>query len=169
MPRTQPLRKFPHLHPGHCSHHLHRIFVTMTTTLKHGALVLFGSGPGIGQHVASLFASRGLNHVILLSRNLSRLQDDAEAVRSSARPGSTIDTIAADLSETADLERALSQIEGKLEARSTFVETVLYNAARVGESKVLEFPVADFENDFKVFTFPQGGTADDLICLGLVR
>lgn len=127
----------------------------MVAILKHGALVLFGSGPGIGQHVASVFASRGFNHVILLSRNLSRLQDDAKAV-SSAAPGVTVDTVAADLSDTADLGRALKEIEQKLEDRSTFVETVLYNAARVGESNVLEFPVAEFENDFKVHNLLPG-------------
>lgn len=76
----------------------------------HGALVIFGSGPGIGVHVASRFARGGFEKVVLLSRNHRRLSDDAFLVHSNA-PQVEVSTIAVDLTVPADLDRALQEIE----------------------------------------------------------
>lgn len=76
----------------------------------HGALVIFGSGPGIGVHVASRFARGGFDKVVLLSRNHRRLSDDAFLVYSNA-PQVEVSTIAVDLTVPADLDRALQEIE----------------------------------------------------------
>ncbi|KAF2135758.1 uncharacterized protein K452DRAFT_164611 [Aplosporella prunicola CBS 121167] len=119
----------------------------MTTT--HGALLVIGSGPGIGIHTASLFAARGFSHILLVSRSASRLQTDAEAVRAAA-PNAIIDTIAADVSSASSLNAALAEAESKLAQSRIPLETVFFNAARVGESKVLEFPVETLEEDFRV-------------------
>jgi NAD(P)-dependent dehydrogenase (short-subunit alcohol dehydrogenase family) len=50
----------------------------------HGALVIFGSGPGIGVHVASRFARGGFEKVVLVSRDAARLRNDAFIVYSTA-------------------------------------------------------------------------------------
>lgn len=47
----------------------------------HGTLLVLGSGPGIGVHVAQLFAERGFRQVILASRDASRLQKEVEDVK----------------------------------------------------------------------------------------
>lgn len=77
---------------------------------RHGALVIFGSGPGIGVHVASRFVREGFEKVVLLSRNATRLSDDAFIVYSNA-PQTQVSTVAVDLTKPADLERALRDIE----------------------------------------------------------
>lgn len=59
-------------------------------------------------------------------------------------------TIAADISSAEHLKSALAKADEKLREYNTPVETVLFNAARVGASEVLAFPVEELENDFKV-------------------
>ncbi|KAF9631694.1 putative short-chain alcohol protein [Lasiodiplodia theobromae] len=121
----------------------------MTTSSSHGALVVFGSGPGIGRHIASLFASRGFHDVVLLSRNPVRLEEDAAEVKSAA-PRAFVSTVATDLSNGESLTEALAQVDGKLREHGVMVETVLFNAARVGESDVLTFSAEELERDFKL-------------------
>ncbi|KAB2575924.1 hypothetical protein DBV05_g5380 [Lasiodiplodia theobromae] len=121
----------------------------MTTSSSHGALVIFGSGPGIGRHIASLFASRGFHDVVLLSRNPVRLEEDAAEVKSAA-PRAFVSTVATDLSNGESLTEALAQVDGKLREHGVMVETVLFNAARVGESDVLTFSAEELERDFKL-------------------
>ncbi|KAL1615333.1 hypothetical protein SLS54_009114 [Diplodia seriata] len=127
----------------------------MATSSSHGALIVFGSGPGIGRHISSLFASRGFHHVVLLSRNPSRLEEDAAEVKSAA-PQAFVSTVPADLSNGESLAGALAQVDRQLRERGVVVETILFNAARVGESDVLTFSVGELEQDFKV-----GGLIDD--------
>lgn len=86
---------------------------TSTTASHHGALVIFGSGPGIGVHVASRFVRGGFEKVVLLSRNSRRLSDDAFIVYSNA-PHIQVSTVTVDLTKPADLERALHEIESVL-------------------------------------------------------
>ncbi|OMP82051.1 hypothetical protein BK809_0006360 [Diplodia seriata] len=121
----------------------------MATSSSHGALIVFGSGPGIGRHISSLFASRGFHHVVLLSRNPSRLEEDAAEVKSAA-PQAFVSTVPADLSNGESLAGALAQVDRQLRERGVVVETILFNAARVGESDVLTFSVGELEQDFKL-------------------
>ncbi|KAK3078216.1 hypothetical protein LTS18_008135, partial [Coniosporium uncinatum] len=58
---------------------------------QNKTLVLLGSGPGIGVAVSSHFASHGFNTIIMISRDASRLRDDAKSVRAAA-PKCTIST-----------------------------------------------------------------------------
>ena len=53
----------------------------MTPRTDHVAVII-GSGPGIGCHVAKIFASRRFNKVALIARNQTQLDKDAEAVSS---------------------------------------------------------------------------------------
>lgn len=94
---------------------------------RHGALVIFGSGPGIGVHVASRFVREGFEKVVLLSRNATRLSDDAFIVYSNA-PRTQVSTVAVDLTKPADLERALRDIEFVL--GGTQIECVHFGMGR---------------------------------------
>jgi short-subunit dehydrogenase len=108
-------------------------------------LVLFGSGPGIGNNVASEFVSHGFNHVILLARNETRLQDDAATV---AKAGSNVkvDTIRLDLSKLDTIPAVLK----KIDELAKQVDVVFFNAARIQPSEPLATSVEEIDEDFRV-------------------
>jgi short-subunit dehydrogenase len=114
---------------------------------SHGALVVFGSGPGVGRNVAALFAERGFEKVILMSRDASRLSDDAAFVQSARANGSVIE-IPVDLGSTDSLQESLKKVDANL--KGTVLECVLFNAARLGKSEFLQFEAASLENDLRV-------------------
>jgi len=120
----------------------------------HGALVLFGSGPGIGRSVAALFAERRFRKVILLSRNAQRLEQDAAFVRQSASGvGVSADevnvaVVSVDLSDSAAVAETLSAVGKQL--GDTPLEAVVYNAATLGASPILEYPMEKFETDLRI-------------------
>ncbi|PSN70981.1 NAD(P)-binding protein [Corynespora cassiicola Philippines] len=108
-------------------------------------IAIFGAGPGIGNHVATTFAAHGFTHIILLSRNASRLISDASAL-SSAHPSAKVSTLAIDLSDLPSIPGVLSQ----LDALAPQLDVVFFNAARIKPSGTLEVPLAEIEEDFKV-------------------
>lgn len=55
--------------------------------MAHGTLLVLGSGPGIGVHVAQLFAERGFQQVILASRDAARLKKEVEDVKKAGGEG----------------------------------------------------------------------------------
>lgn len=114
---------------------------------SHGALIVFGSGPGVGVGVATLFAERGFEKIILLSRNATRLADDAEKIRS-ARAGTTVHEVSADLGDAEQVQKGLKKVEDCLDG--TPLECVLFNAARLGQSKLFEFSPANLGSDLQV-------------------
>ncbi|KAL1625121.1 hypothetical protein SLS56_007466 [Neofusicoccum ribis] len=114
----------------------------------HGAIVVVGSGPGIGVHVATIFASRGFKKIILLSRDAARLSQDAASVKEKSRSNAAVHTVRTDIADTAELKKSLAEVDKVLE--NTPLECVLFNAARVGPSKLLEFPVGEIEDDLKL-------------------
>jgi NAD(P)-dependent dehydrogenase (short-subunit alcohol dehydrogenase family) len=120
---------------------------TMSTTPRHGALLIFGSGPGIGVHVASRFARGGFQKVVLLSRNATRLSDDAFMVWSIA-PEVEVSTVCVDLTSASDLQDALRRIEDVL--GDTAVECVYYNAARVEPTSLLGESAEDLRANLEV-------------------
>lgn len=121
----------------------------MPNTHKHGSLILFGSGPGIGRAVACQFARQNFPHIILLSRNYERLQQDAYAVQQAA-PEATVDILTVDLSDLDAVRQALIEIDAILKNREIPVEVVCFNAARVGKSDLLQSAPDELETDFKV-------------------
>jgi NAD(P)-dependent dehydrogenase (short-subunit alcohol dehydrogenase family) len=114
---------------------------------RHGALVIFGSGPGIGVHVASRFARGGFQKVILLSRNATRLSDDAFMVWSIA-PEVEVSTVCVDLTSAVDLQDAFGRIKDVL--GETPVECVYYNAARVEPTSLLHESAEDLRLNLEV-------------------
>jgi NAD(P)-dependent dehydrogenase (short-subunit alcohol dehydrogenase family) len=117
------------------------------TTARHGALVVFGSGPGIGVHVAARFARGGFEKVILWSRDAARLRNDAFIVYSNA-PQVEVSTVAADLASPADLQRALRRIGDIL--GDTPVECIHYNAAKASRTFILDESAADLRANLEV-------------------
>ncbi|KAH0028614.1 NAD(P)-binding protein, partial [Aureobasidium melanogenum] len=112
-----------------------------------GALVVVGSGPGIGSHVARTFSSHGFKRIILLSRDPSRLEQDADFIRSST-PSAEISTLPIDLAKTSEIPSALEQVDKAL--GDTPLEVVLFNAARVGPSTLVEWPMEELELDLRI-------------------
>lgn len=119
-------------------------------TSKHGALMIVGSGPGIGRNCGALFAERGFEKVILMSRNESRLREDAAFV-STAAPNAKVEIVRIDLAHTVSVENALNEVEKKLDVP---LECLLFNAARLGASPLLEFEAGNLESDLKVLNDP---------------
>jgi len=115
--------------------------------MARGALVVIGSGPGIGLHVASKFAASGFNRIFLLSRNANRLEDDRRTVISaSGRSDIHIQNIVADISSQESLANAFQEIE----QTGVPVEVVFFNAARVETSEMPNFPIEEVDVDIKV-------------------
>ncbi|ORY16101.1 hypothetical protein BCR34DRAFT_671791 [Clohesyomyces aquaticus] len=112
-----------------------------------GTLVVFGSGPGIGNHVALEFAQHSFSHVILLARNESRLSTDKEFIQSSA-PSTKVDSLRLDLSDLSSIPSVLKQID----SLAPKVDVLFFNAARINASDVLTTPVEEIDEDLKVTT-----------------
>jgi len=108
-------------------------------------IVVLGSGPGIGSQTAAHFAAQGFNRVALLSRNKQRLPEDAATIKK-ASSSARVETYAVDLAEIDELKKTLKQVETDLGKP----EVVLFNAARVGPSKIGEESVESVLQDFKV-------------------
>lgn len=116
---------------------------------SHGALVIIGSGPGIGTTTAAHFASQGFEHIFLLSRNKDRLAEDAKTV-SSANSSAKVETHQLDLgADEATIKRVLSSLESKVK-NAGGLEVVLYNAARVAPSPILDTEAQQLADDIKV-------------------
>jgi hypothetical protein len=113
-------------------------------------LLLFGAGPGIGDHIASTFASQGgIEHVVLLGRNLERLKQEDVPFVQEAAPGVKVSIVRADLS---DLD-AVPSVLGELDAltKGEDVEVVYYNAARIQPTAAaLDVGVGEIEEDLRV-------------------
>ena len=116
---------------------------------KHGTLVVVGSGPGIGSHVAALFASRGFSKIVLMSRNEQRLKEDASFVKSKAEDAA-VDIVTLDLADSNSVKDALHEVDKRLDGSGSPLECVLFNAARIGPSKMLEWTPEQLRNDLEV-------------------
>jgi len=112
-------------------------------------LLLIGSGPGIGLSTASLFASKKFSKVALISRNKERLSSDREAVLSSLpaekKDGVEVKTWDVDITATAEYKKVLKEVE---EWSGEEVDCVVFNAARVAPSPLLDFPEEELLKDF---------------------
>ena len=95
----------------------------MSTTKAQGAALITGASTGIGAVYADRLAKRGFD-LILVARNKQRLASLARRV--SQETGRTIETVSADLTNTADLRR----VEGML--RSSASVSMLVNNAGIG-------------------------------------
>ncbi|KAF2258689.1 hypothetical protein CC78DRAFT_621651 [Lojkania enalia] len=92
-------------------------------------IIIFGSGPGIGNHVASYFLSQNFTHAILLSCSTSRLESD-KAVLQANLP-------------------SIPPTLKKIEQLTDSIDVVFFNAVRIEPSPVLQVPIQEIEQDFK--------------------
>ncbi|KAF2823770.1 NAD(P)-binding protein [Ophiobolus disseminans] len=113
-------------------------------------LILFGAGPGIGNHIAAAFASKGLHHIILLARNTQRLENSDARFVSQASPDVKVDTLHIDLADLPSIPGILEQIDSL--TKDEDVEVVYFNAARIKSSEVLQADVGEIEEDLKTTT-----------------
>jgi NAD(P)-dependent dehydrogenase (short-subunit alcohol dehydrogenase family) len=109
-------------------------------------ILVLGSGPGIGGHVASVFAAKRHHNVVLIARRADALEAEKATVLAAVGAHVNVKTYAVDTTDTTELLAALD------DADATFgrPEVVFYNAARVLPSEPLVHPVEDIEYDLKV-------------------
>lgn len=116
----------------------------------HGTLLVVGSGPGIGVNVAKVFAERGFQRVILASRSDERLAKEVAEVESAAGSAEVrVTATPIDLASKESVNAALGEW-AKVLGEGPALEAVLFNAARVGPSKVFEFTEQEVERDMQV-------------------
>ena len=116
--------------------------------MSSSTFVIFGSGPGIGTSVASIFAEKHFDRVVLCARNaesLEKARKDVEAAAIKVMRYIRVSTIQTDLTDLASLRQAFKEIE-----RLGPLGCVYHNAARIRFSEPLTTPVAEIEEDFKV-------------------
>jgi len=117
-------------------------------------LIIFGAGPGIGNHVAAEFACKGIEHIILLSRNTERLEKEDAPFVSKSSSSVKVDTLRIDLADTKSIPDVLKQLDSMTEGED--VEVVFFNAARIKPNDVLGVSVEEIEEDFQVnYPFPR--------------
>ncbi|CAI6333354.1 unnamed protein product [Periconia digitata] len=125
-------------------------------------IIVFGSGPGIGIHLASHFATHGpFTHVILLARNTSRVQSsDAVFLKQELAAHSNkdvkIDVVAIDLADLDVLPGVLIKLDGLVkrgQQDEEVVEVVVFNAARIRMTEgALDLDVKEMEEDLRTTT-----------------
>ena len=137
------------VHHSHTPFQLPNMSIT-TSTSPDRLIIILGSGPGIGVGVASFFASQTFNRVALLSRNATRLQQDAKSVVEAAKQARGVDvtvkTYPVDLADVTKLETVLQSVVQELGKP----EVVVFNAARVAGGKFFQVKEEDVTGDFNV-------------------
>src|ERR1700759_1672997 len=101
-----------------------RLLSASMATRSQKSLVLIGSGPGIGQSVAALFASKRYDTVVLVARRQEQLDIDRKAVETAA-PGVSVYTYVTDVADGVELKKTLEKISSETKTP----ETVFFNAA----------------------------------------
>jgi short-subunit dehydrogenase len=116
--------------------------------MSSNALLVIGSGPGIGISTASLFAQKKFSKVALISRDKARLSQDRDTILQSLQSTNRkveIKTWNVDITNTTAFKAVLKETE----KFATF-SCVLFNAARVEPSELLTFPEEELVKDFMV-------------------
>lgn len=111
------------------------------------SLVVIGSGPGIGSHVARQFAKQGFSKIALVARNSTQLVKARISVEEAIRGANVVvKTYSVDITDSEKLKTTLEQVEIDLGPP----EVVFFNAARVLPSTLLETSDDEMVYDFKV-------------------
>jgi short-subunit dehydrogenase len=114
------------------------------------ALLLIGSGPGIGLSTAILFATKKFETIGIISRNEARLLQDQKRIESNVGSGVTVHHWSVDITQPKEYEKVLKTANKTL----GHITCVIFNAARVAPSVLLTFPEEEIMEDFKVCHFP---------------
>jgi short-subunit dehydrogenase len=108
------------------------------------ALLLFGTGPGIGQAVAARFAKSRYNIIALVARSQKTVDTDRKVVEEAA-PGAKVHTYTADVADKTQLTQTLKKIGAEI---GTF-ETLYWNPAVIRPTKFEEETEEQMLYDFK--------------------
>ncbi len=111
-------------------------------------LLIVGSGPGIGLSTAILFAARKFDKVALVSRDSVRIAEDRRKVLESTKAAGRdveVQTWNVDITDTTAYQKILQGVN-----EFGNISCVIFNAARVGMSKLLEFKEEEIVKDFFV-------------------
>jgi hypothetical protein len=118
------------------------------------SLAVIGSGPGIALATTALFAEKKFSKVALLARSSQRLlQDKAsilEILRAKGRADVEIETWCVDISDSPAFKQVLREVSHRLGD----LTCVLFNAARVAPSQLLEVAEEEIVRDFMVCPLP---------------
>ena len=107
---------------------------------------MIGSGPGIGTHVASEFATKRFNNVALLARDAHRLAEAQAAIEAVVDGTVTVRTFRVDITDSHALHLTLEEI-GQMFGQP---ECVYFNAATIVPTKFFEIGEHDIKYDFDV-------------------
>ncbi|MCU1253592.1 MAG: short-chain dehydrogenase/reductase [Edaphobacter sp.] len=110
----------------------------MSTTLKNGSALITGASTGIGSVYAHRLSERGYD-LILVARDQQRLSKLANDI--TAKTGRKVETLAADLTERADLKR----VEERLRSDRS-ITALVNNAGFGGVAKLIDSNVDDMDN-----------------------
>ncbi|CAE7008617.1 hypothetical protein P3342_002884 [Pyrenophora teres f. teres] len=112
-------------------------------------LIVFGAGPGIGDHIAAQFAlSTPISHIVLLARNTTRLSPSDAPFVSSYNASIKVSTLVIDLSDLSSIPGVLEKLDSMTTGED--VEVILFNAARIRAASPLDFDVGEIEEDLRV-------------------
>ncbi|GJN80244.1 hypothetical protein PLIIFM63780_003769 [Purpureocillium lilacinum] len=121
------------------------------------SLVLMGSGPGIGRHVAIEYARKRFNKIALVARNPTQLAEDKAAVEAAVVDGKVdVQTFAVDITDSAKFRAELENI-GRIVGTP---ECVYFNAARIIPTPFFQATEEDILYDFKINCTALYATAD---------
>lgn len=107
-------------------------------------LYLVGSGPLLGRELARVWCSKRYQKVALFARRSDQLDEEAARLSDQVK---VVKTYTVDVTDTKALYKAFDAAEEAVGKP----ECVLYNAARVNISTLLEEPIEDIEYDLKVY------------------
>ncbi|EFQ89014.1 hypothetical protein PTNB73_00220 [Pyrenophora teres f. teres] len=114
-------------------------------------LIVFGAGPGIGDHIAAQFAlSTPISHIVLLARNTTRLSPSDAPFVSSYNASIKVSTLVIDLSDLSSIPGVLEKLDSMTTGED--VEVILFNAARIRAASPLDFDVGEIEEDLRTTT-----------------
>ncbi|KAH0495966.1 hypothetical protein TgHK011_009489 [Trichoderma gracile] len=122
---------------------------------SNNSVVIIGSGPGIGSHTAAIAASNRFNKVALVARNPTQLEKDAAFVTAAAPGQVEVKTYPTDITDSKRLANTLEQISKDLGNP----EFVLFNAAIIAVTPLLEVDDESILTDFKISTIALHNTA----------
>ena len=86
--------------------------------------------------------------MILLARNLERLQKEDAPFVAKASPSVKVDTLRIDLADTQSIPSVLKQLDALTQGED--VEVIIFNAARIQPSETLTTPVSEIAEDLNV-------------------
>jgi D-ribose pyranose/furanose isomerase RbsD len=100
------------------------------------------------QHIAAAFTTKGIDHIILLARNLQRLQNEDAPFVSKASSNVKVDSVRIDLSDTKSIPSVLKELDTLTKGED--IEVIVFNAARIKPSETLTTDVEELHEDLNV-------------------